>query len=148
MSVFFSYPSRASSLKVMADSMARSSVPALCLSLFVGGCALARSARAWSPVCGCFTGNHQGTHRGQGFSGFRQSGRSTAGISRLAGSARRRRLPCPPFLLSGRDRTAFFPGNPSTAWELSVGISTFQLRQTGTDTNKNTNKSFRFCAGS
>ena len=49
---------------------------------------------------------------------------------------------------SGCDRTALFPRNPATAWKLPVGISTFHPRQTGTDTNKNTNKSFRFCAGS
>ena len=109
------------------------------LSLSAGSELLAISARAWPLVC-LPSEIHPGTLRGAGFSAFRQSDRRVPVFFRLAGSVRRRRLPCPPSPLSGRDRTALFPWNLSTAWKLPVGISTFHPRQTGTDTNKSTNK--------
>ena len=54
------------------------------------------------------SGKHPGTRRGQGFSAFRQSDRRTAGISRLAGSARR--LPCHVLPLPGATVQRFSPG--------------------------------------
>ncbi len=117
-------------VKVTADSVARRCSSALCAFLCPPGMASGLPA---------FRDTSGDTPRGRVFR-FPAKRQESPGIFRLAGSARRRRLPCPPSPLSGRDRTALFPWNLSTAWKVPVGISTFHPRQTGTDTNKSTNK--------